>query len=189
MAWTQGCAIVIGIAGSIVISWIFWPFVARQEVRKAMAIVLRHLSNCYQSVTDRYLYKDVGDDPTAMALSLSEVREARMRISLDAYREMIYMTRHEPSLRGDFDQVPYIKLLRSCQVILQKISEARISSIYFNVHRYEDTNAETKITLMSLRRDAVASVIYLCICFQALLNPKQDFKSHAISSPFSQTSL
>lgn len=112
-----------------------------------------------------------------------------MRISLDAYMEMITMTKHEPSLRGDFDQVPYIKLLKSSQVILQKISEARISSIYFNVHRYEDTDAETKLTLMSLRRDAVASVIYLLHLLSSAFASKNKILSHMPSPALSRKLL
>lgn len=70
---------VVGVGSSIIINWLFWPFVARHEVRKAMAVVLLSLSQCYQGVADRYLYKYEGDEPTQLTLSLSEVREARLR--------------------------------------------------------------------------------------------------------------
>lgn len=55
-------------------------------------------------------------------------------IGLGAYEELIHMTRHEPSLRGTFNEVPYQILLKSCQTMLQKISQARINSIYFSIY-------------------------------------------------------
>lgn len=194
IAWAQGCAVIVGVASSIIISWIFWPFVARQEVRKAMGIVLSHLSQCYQSVTDRYLYKDEGNDPTALTLSLSEIREARMRLSMDAYSELINMTHHEPSLEetghpGSFDPIPYQWLLNSSRIVLQKVSEARISSIYFSVHRYDDQDIETQMTLMSLRRDAVASVIFLLYMLSSAFASNNKILSHMPSPAMSRKML
>lgn len=81
-AWTRGVAIIVGVSASIFINWIFWPFVARHEVRKAMSTVLLHISQCYQGVADRYLYKLQGDEPTQLTFSLSEVREARLRAGM-----------------------------------------------------------------------------------------------------------
>lgn len=78
-AWTRGVAIIVGVTSSICINWIFWPFVARHEVRKGMAIVLLYLSQSYQIVADRYLYKYQGDDPDQWTIALSEIREARLR--------------------------------------------------------------------------------------------------------------
>lgn len=136
-AWIRGVSIIVGVSASIFINWIFWPFVARHEVRKAMSTVLLHLSQSYQTVTDRYLYKYEGDEPTNLTLSLSEIREARLRAGLFAYEDLIRMTRHEPSLRGTFNDMPYRVMLKSCQTILQKISQARISSIYFSVYEHD----------------------------------------------------
>jgi hypothetical protein len=78
-AWTRGVAIIVGVTSSIFINWIFWPFVARHEVRKGMAIVLLYLSQSYQIVADRYLYKYQGNDPDQWTIALSEIREARLR--------------------------------------------------------------------------------------------------------------
>lgn len=103
------------------------------------------------------------------------------------------MTRHEPSLRGTFNDVPYQILLKSCRNILQKISQSRISSTYFSVYDHDRkyliplcsifctipiqkkfffflTNSyldfpETTQKLLTLRRDAVSSVIF---CFYIL---------------------
>lgn len=193
-AWSQGCAVIVGVAASTVISWIFWPFVARKEVRKGMGIVLSQLSQCYQSVTDRYLYKDEGNDPTSLTLSLSEIREARMRTSMDAYGDLIAMTQHEPSLEdsghpGSFDPIPYQWLLKSARVVLQKVSEARISAIYFNVYRYSDRDIETQMTLMSLRRDAVASVIFLLYMLSSAFTSNNKVLSHMPSPAMSRKLL
>ena len=78
-SWTRGVTLIIGVASPILINWIFWPFVARHEVRKVMSMVLLHLSQCYQGVADRHLYKYEEDEPTQLTLSLSEVYEARLR--------------------------------------------------------------------------------------------------------------
>lgn len=156
---TKLAAIQIGVMVSIVISWIFWPFVARHEVRKSLASLLQYLSQSYQIVADRYLYKDENDNITSLTLQMSEVREARIIQNMNALEQLIELTNHEPSIRGDFEISVYKTLLQSCKFILQTITEARISSVYFNIYD-NDPDEDTTRQLQSLRRDAVASVIF-----------------------------
>jgi hypothetical protein len=113
------------------------------------------------------------------------------------------MTRHEPSLRGTFNGVPYQILLKSCRNILQKISQSRISSTYFSVYdhdrkylifmlpvfvqslfffffinNYLDNPATTQ-KLLTLRRDAVSAVIF---CFYILAGSFR-YKRQVLSHP------
>ncbi|ODQ64853.1 hypothetical protein NADFUDRAFT_4077, partial [Nadsonia fulvescens var. elongata DSM 6958] len=158
--WVRGISLLAGLFSVILIDWVLWPFVARHEVRKSMFTILSNISQCYQIVTDRYLYHDEDDDPTELALELSEIREARMRQSLHAFKNLLQMTKHEPSLRGNFEVKPYEQLIDLCEAVFQKIVVARISSTYFKVYEH-DKNEDTTKTLMSLRRDSVASVLLI----------------------------
>lgn len=158
--WTRLVSLEVGLLVAVVISWLFWPFVARHEVRKFMSVLLSNISKCYQIVSDSYIYRDGGFQLTDLSLQLSEVRESRMRESIKAFETLLELTQHEPSIRGDFDQEPYRKLARSCAIICQKIADARISSIHFNIYE-NDRNAEATKRLLALRRDAVASVLFL----------------------------
>lgn len=158
---TKLAAVQIGLMVSIFISWIFWPFVARHEVRKSFSSLLSYLSQSYQIVADRYLYKDADENVTNLTLQMSEIREARIIQNMNALDQLIDLTNHEPSLRGNFDMAVYRAMLESCKTILQTVTEARISSVYFNIYEI-DRNEEITRQLQSLRRDAAASVIF---CF------------------------
>lgn len=187
-AWPRGCAIVVGVTFSILVNWVFWPFVARHEVRKGMSTILHYLSQCYQSVADRYLYKNEGNDPTPLTLSLSEVQEARLRAGLTAFEDLILMTRHEPSIRGSFNLVPYMVLLKSCRRLQQKISEARISSTYFSLYDHE-AETEVRQKLIPLRRDAVASVIYCFYVLSCAFRTRNKIPNYLPSAPMSRKLL
>lgn len=158
--WTRALGILVGLWSAILISWLLWPFVARTESRKFTADMLAHVSQCYQIVADRYLYHDLDDDPTTLAIELSQIREARMRQGFQAYRELILSTRHEPSLRRNFPIQTYLALLSSCEHVFNRIVEARISSVYFRIYEFDETK-ETTAHLLSYRRDAIAATIML----------------------------
>ncbi|RDW28886.1 hypothetical protein B0I73DRAFT_129601 [Yarrowia lipolytica] len=168
--WTRALGILIGLWSAILISWILWPFVARTESRVFTADMLGHVSQCYQIVADRYLYHDLDDDPTTLAIELSQIREARMRQGFQAYRELILSTRHEPSLRGDFPIQTYLALFQSCEHVFNRIVEARISSVYFRIYEFDETK-ETTAHLLSYRRDAIAATIMVLFiiadCYRA----------------------
>uniref|UniRef100_A0A060T7H2 ARAD1C21824p n=1 Tax=Blastobotrys adeninivorans TaxID=409370 RepID=A0A060T7H2_BLAAD len=152
-------SIQIGIVIAVGISWILWPFVARHEVRKSVSTLISHISQSYQLLTERYLYKDTNDEITETTLSLSAIRDARLGQSIYACRQLTGMTDHEPSLRGTFEKAPYDALLDSCEWIYRTIGSARTSSIHFSVYD-ADRDEEATRELMSLRRDAVTSVIF-----------------------------
>lgn len=98
------------------------------------------------------------------------------------------MTRHEPSLRGTFNEVPYQILLKSCRTILHKISQARISSIYFSIHDH-DYHPDVTQKLLSLRRDAVASVIFCFYILAGAFRSKNRVPCHLPSAPMSRKLL
>lgn len=156
--WTRLVSLECGMVITVLLNWLFWPFVARTEVRKSVASLLTHISQSYLIVADRYLYRDKDDMPTEFTLQLGEIREARLLQSLHAAIELLHTTKHEMTLRNDFNMPVYHCVLRSCAILFQKISQARISSMHFNV--YDDGEIKTA-SLLSLRRDAAASVIFV----------------------------
>lgn len=169
--WTTGLSLMIGIMFSVTVNWAVWTMKARTELRIAMSILLQHLSQSYQSVTDRYLYRDAGDAPTELTLTLAHIREVRLTQSIDAVRGLLGRTLNEPNYIGGFDAEKYRKLINCTQFLLEKIIEARMAGTYFEIWDQDDSNDTTR-ALLSLRRDSVASVIFV---FYILSNC---FKSH-----------
>lgn len=81
IAWTRGVAMIIGIVSAIVTNSILWPFVARHELRKALAAMLIYSSViyrgkylypryciishslCNKGVVAKYVYYEAGEEP------------------------------------------------------------------------------------------------------------------------------
>ncbi|QID83991.1 Zinc finger protein containing five transmembrane domains [Saccharomyces pastorianus] len=168
--WVTGLALIIGILMSVPINWIVWPFRARTELRDSISSLLAHLSQSYQTVADRYLYRDADDAPTDLTFAFSHIREVRLTQSLEAIRELLKKARHEPILISNFSPEKYISLIDSCQFLLSKIIESRISGAFFEIWD-QDFDIETTRALLSLRRDSVSSVIFvfyiLSNCFRS----------------------
>ncbi|CCK70544.1 Bre4p KNAG_0E02850 [Huiozyma naganishii CBS 8797] len=158
--WITSLSLIIGILVSVTINWIFWSYKARTELRLAMSSLLLHLSQSYQSIADRYLYRDTNDSPTEMTLAFAHIREVRMTQNIDAVRNLLKRARLEPNYISNFNADKYDTLLTSCQYLLEKLIEARISGTYFEVWD-RDMNKEVTRALLSLRRDSVASVIFV----------------------------
>ncbi|SCU96362.1 LAME_0F15984g1_1 [Lachancea meyersii CBS 8951] len=158
--WVTGVALLCGILPSIPINWILWSFTARHELRLSVASLLAHISQSYQSVADRYLYRDAGDAPTELTLKFSNIREVRLSQSLIAVREMLRKARTEPTYIFVFKADVYQQLLDGCEFLLEKMIEARISGQYFEVWEI-DSDSSVSRALLSLRRDSVASVIFV----------------------------
>lgn len=158
--WVTGLAFVIAILTSVPINWIVWSFKARSELRLSVSSLLAHISQSYQSVTDRYLYRDSNDAPTELTLALSHIREVRLTQSILAVRDLLTRAEEEPSFISNFSPSKYGRLLDACDFLLEKTIEARISGSFFEVWD-QDSNNETTRALLSLRRDSVSSVIFV----------------------------
>ncbi|CDO94080.1 unnamed protein product [Kluyveromyces dobzhanskii CBS 2104] len=168
--WITGISLLIGIVMSIPTTWLIWSFKTRRELRLAMSSLLSHISQSYQSVTDRYLYRDIDDDPTDLALRLSNIREVRLYQSIYALGSLLDRAKQEPNYISNFKPHLYEELIVSCKLLLEKVIEARISGQYFQVWE-NDANEEITRALLSLRRDSVSSVIFvfylLSNCFRS----------------------
>lgn len=168
--WVTSIALIIAITLSITVNWVVWSFRARSELRKSMSSLIGYLCQSYQTVTDRYLYRDHNDAPTELTLALSNIREVRLTQNLEAVKELYQRAENEPSLLPGFDPLKYKRLIDTCEVLLEKVIEARISGQHFEV--WEDTiDGQDIKKLMMLRRDSVATVIFIfCIianCFRS----------------------
>lgn len=168
--WTTGLSLLIGIIVSVCVNWIFWSYRARKEVRLAVSSLLSYLSQSYQSVTDRYLYRDLDDQPTDLTMAFGHIREARLTQNIEAIRGLLKRAKLEPNYISNFNSEKYEKLIDSCQLLLEKLIESRISGSYFQIWE-KDKNTEITRALLSLRRDTVASVIFvfyiLSNCFRS----------------------
>lgn len=158
--WVTGLSFIIGIAASILVNQVVWSFKARSELRLSMSSLLAHIGQSYQSVTDRYLYRDCNDAPTEYTLAFSHIREVRLAQSLKAIKDLSLEAKTEPSLISNFSFPKYKRLLDVCEFIFQKTIEARVSSSFFEVWDEELDNEATR-ALLSLRRDSVSSVIFI----------------------------
>ena len=168
--WTTSLSLIIGIIVSISINWIFWSYKSRTELRLAMSFLLSHLSQSYQSVAERYLYRDLNDDPTELSLVFSHIREVRLTRNIEAVKEVLERTKREPIFVANFDPDKYSRLINTCQDLFEQMVEARISGTYFEIWN-QDVNSDVTRALLSLRRDSISTVIYvfyiLSNCFRS----------------------
>lgn len=153
--------LMVGIWTSVGINWVLWPFFARHEIRKTLSCVLGHLNQLYQMVSERYLYRDSGDDPTELTTELLAIREVRMAQSLYAARQMLGVAEREHlGAILEFDPVAYRRVLDVCDRLYAAIVEVRLLGHSFRVWETYGIH-HPLVLLLALRRDAVCSVIFV----------------------------
>ncbi|KAI1374397.1 hypothetical protein F4677DRAFT_461454 [Hypoxylon crocopeplum] len=151
VAATHGVAMVVGVVASIIVNWVLWPFVARHDLRKAVAAMMFYCSIVYRSIVSRYVYYEEGDEPTKEDIQASEILEGRLR-------EGFGLTRHEIRLRAPFDPLPYSALIDACERFFEYIVTARQASLFYHPHFIRD-NTEFAADLLGHRRDAIATIL------------------------------
>lgn len=173
IAWTRGVAIVVGVVAAVVINWILWPFVARHELRKALASMMIYSSIIYRGVVAKYVYYEKGEEPTKEDIERSEMLEGRLREGFVRIRQLMALTRHEIRLRGPFDPLPYSALIAACERFFEYLVSVRQSSLFFHPH-YLSSSSDASTALLSYRRDAVATILMnLYILAGALRNGRK----------------
>ncbi|OTB01912.1 hypothetical protein M426DRAFT_63238 [Hypoxylon sp. CI-4A] len=149
LAATHGTAMVVGVVASIIVNWVLWPFVARHDLRKAVAAMMFYCSIVYR--ISRYVYYEEGNEPTKEDIKASEILEGRLR-------EGFGLTRHEIRMRARFDPLPYSALIDACERFFEYIVTARQASLFYHPHFIRD-NTEFAADLLGHRRDAIATVL------------------------------
>lgn len=158
IAWTRGLAFVVGVVAAVVVNWILWPFVARHELRKALANMLIYSSIIYRGVVAKYVYYEKGGEPGKEDIARSEMLEGRLREGFVRIRQLMALTRHEIRLRGPFDPLPYSALIDACERFFEYLVSVRQSSLFFHPHFISD-NEQAAESLLTYRRDAVAAIL------------------------------
>ncbi|KAI0009199.1 hypothetical protein F4779DRAFT_583621 [Xylariaceae sp. FL0662B] len=158
IAATRGLAIVIGVIASIIVNWVLWPFVARHDLRKAVATMMFYCSVVYRSIVSKYVYYEEGREPTKEDILASEVLEGRLREGFVRLRQLLGLTRHEIRLRAPFDPLPYSALIDASERFFENIVTARQASLFYHPHFIRD-NIEVAAELLGHRRDAIATIL------------------------------
>ncbi|KAH3901512.1 Bre4p SCDLUD_003008 [Saccharomycodes ludwigii] len=168
--WVTGLSLFLCCILSIPVTWMLGSFSARTELRLAVSSLLSHVSQSYQSVTDRYLYRDIDDEPTELTLRLSNIREIRLSQSIMAIKDLLTKADIEPYYLHKFNGETYKEIIQTCEFLTEKIIQARLSGKYFRIWEL-DSDAHSTRALLSLRRDSVSSVIFvfymLSNCFRS----------------------
>ncbi|KAF9770906.1 hypothetical protein IL306_011478 [Fusarium sp. DS 682] len=154
----QGLVFLIGTIAPIIVNWIFWPFVARHELRIALSSMILYMSIMYRNVVANYVYFDEGRNPTLETIRRSEMLESRMREGFVRIRQLLVMARHELRLRGPFDPIPYSCLAASCERFFEYLIAVRQSALFYNPNYIRDHPVAAE-KLHSYRRDAVAAIL------------------------------
>ncbi|KAI1451272.1 hypothetical protein F4805DRAFT_463968 [Annulohypoxylon moriforme] len=158
IAATHGVAMVVGVVASVVVNWVLWPFVARHDLRKAVASMMFYCSIVYRSIVSRYVYYEEGDEPTKEDIRSSEILEGRLREGFVRLRQLLGLTRHEIRLRAPFDPLPYSALIDACERFFEYIVTARQASLFYHPHFIRD-NTDFAAALLGHRRDAIATIL------------------------------
>ncbi|KAI2628456.1 hypothetical protein GGR54DRAFT_587252 [Hypoxylon sp. NC1633] len=158
IAATHGVAMVVGVVASVIVNWVLWPFVARHDLRKAVATMMFYCSIVYRSIVSRYVYYEEGNEPTKEDILSSEILEGRLREGFVRLRQLLALTRHELRLRAPFDPLPYSALINACEHFFDYIVTARQASLFYHPHFIRD-NTEFAADLLGHRRDAIATIL------------------------------
>ncbi|KAH7323695.1 hypothetical protein BKA65DRAFT_73210 [Rhexocercosporidium sp. MPI-PUGE-AT-0058] len=158
IAWTRGLAFVVGVVAAVVVNWVLWPFVARHELRKALAAMMIYSSIIYRGVVAKYVYFEQGEEPTKEDIARSEMLEGRLREGFVRIRQLMALTRHEIRLRGPFNPLPYSALIDGCEHFFEYLVSVRQSSLFFHPHYISDDEQAVE-SLLTYRRDAVAAIL------------------------------
>ena len=95
IAWTRGISFLVGVVAAVVVNYILWPFVARHELRKSLAMMMLYAAVLYRGVVAKYIYFSDGEDPRPQDLERSEMLEGRLREGFVRIRQLMELTRHE----------------------------------------------------------------------------------------------
>ncbi|KAL6948497.1 hypothetical protein ACO0QE_000963 [Hanseniaspora vineae] len=168
--WVTGLALFFGCALSIPINWVLWTLSARTQVREGANALVGHIGKSYQFLVDRYLYRDVDDEPSLLELKYSNVSEIRLSQSIDALEELLNQAKKESEYIMKFKAAQYEQLIQCSRALVEKLLESRLSAQFFDVW---NTDADSRVTrsLLSFRRDSVSTVCFvffmLSNCFQS----------------------
>lgn len=168
--WVTGLALFFGCALSIPINWVLWTLSARTQVREGANALVGHIGKSYQFLVDRYLYRDVDDEPSLLELKYSNVSEIRLSQSIDALEELLNQAKKESEYITKFKATQYEQLIQCSRALVEKLLESRLSAQFFDVW---NTDADSRVTrsLLSFRRDSVSTVCFvffmLSNCFQS----------------------
>ena len=95
IGWTRGLAFVVGIVSAVIVNLVFWPFVARHELRKSISSMLIYSAVIYRSVVARYMYYSAGEEPRPNEIAKSEMLEGCLREGFVRMRQLMELTSHE----------------------------------------------------------------------------------------------
>ncbi|KAI1472680.1 uncharacterized protein F4812DRAFT_21230 [Daldinia caldariorum] len=158
LAATRGVAMIIGVVVSVIVNWVLWPFVARDNLRKATATMMFYCSIIYRSIVSKYVYYEEGNEPTEDDIRASEILEGRLREGFVRLRQLLGLTRHEIRLRAPFNPLPYSALIDACERFFECIVTARQASLFYHPHFIRD-NTKFAVDLLGHRRDAIATIL------------------------------
>ncbi|KAI1434257.1 hypothetical protein GGR50DRAFT_663700 [Xylaria sp. CBS 124048] len=154
----RGASMVVGVAASIVVNWILWPFVARHALRKGIASMMFNCSILYKNTMSQYVYYETGNAPTRKDIDASEILEGRLREGFVRLRELLGLTRHEVRLRAPFDPLPYSALISSCEKFFEHVVTVRQSSLFYHP-KFVGDDSEATTSLFKYRRDVMAAIV------------------------------
>lgn len=161
--WITGLSLLIGILISISTSLFIFAFPASRQLDKSISTFISHLSQLFQSVTDRYLYRDINDNPTNLTVKLSHIWEVRLTQSLFTLKDLLSLAQTEFRIVPNFNYDNYENLINLLSFILEEIIESRVSGSFFEVWSKEfmsSMSSEELRSLLSLRRNSVSSIIF-----------------------------
>jgi len=95
IAWTRGLTFLVGVVAAVVVNYLLWPFVARHELRKSLAMMMLYAAVLYRGVVAKYIYFSDGEEPRPQDLERSEMLEGRLREGFMRIRQLMELTRHE----------------------------------------------------------------------------------------------
>ncbi|KAI9596744.1 hypothetical protein BDF19DRAFT_436630 [Syncephalis fuscata] len=150
----RGAGVSIALLVSITIHQLFWPFFARNELRKLLSLLIHELGQTYAMISSLRLV-DRTDAEYPTVYTNVEKRIHLLQSGLVRANELLTAATSEPRLKGPFPADVYLKLIRAMRdsaAWLVSMRSAALQSHPANVRRILSPN-------ISAHRDLTAAVL------------------------------
>ncbi|KAG2171597.1 hypothetical protein INT43_008323, partial [Umbelopsis isabellina] len=186
MVLKRTITMLVGIGTALIFNWFLWPFVARHQLRKALADVILELGEYYAFLISAFLYDDVHRLPAAEDIKSCDKQERNLQRAIVACRDLLDLTYHEPGLKAPFPTEFYNEMITTTQNLLDRLCNLRCAVVHMPIDvRKETVNADVYL----YRRDMTAAFLLHFHTLAVSLKAKQSLPAYMPSARLARIRL
>lgn len=166
--WERAVFLTISIVSGFIVNLVLGSFVARIELRKSLGQLISNLGLMYAQVLSKRIYVMRREAVDPRDLQSLEYMSWHLRIGLETTRELLDMTKDEPTLEILNEDV-FKKVIDQAEIILYNLDRMIVSSEYFSV----DMTRYKLDEVLAARRDLVAAIMLTMFTLSAAIKTRR----------------